>query len=236
MFEAVATWNYAVFVRLAACYEQVHSDADRDLFAVEGVYAFYSRLYSVSEAVIDGFLPAVGRLAKKYSQRDVPIDQDWRCRAQPGIHRFRSRIEKNGRSELFGDLKEAFDRANRYRHQRVRDTGFPARDGKIPKPEYVGSGSKRVSANSRGQVKNVSRKSSSMRLIRPRTTSTRSKVCSMTYGKWLSTNCRTSRTRSQRKAIRRLRGRRRMRSFPNGGSRRIIRKRIRRMSLFPREP
>ena len=42
--EDMATANYAVFVHLAACHEQLNSGPDPCLFAVEGVYPFYSRL------------------------------------------------------------------------------------------------------------------------------------------------------------------------------------------------
>jgi hypothetical protein len=155
----MATANYAAFVRLAACHQQLKSGPDPDLFAAEGVYTFYSRLYSVEEAVIHGFLPAVDALVKRYSRRYIPPDCDsnpapnsnvarwmvrllgrwrfWRGKPKRKIWRYETRLETNGRIGLYNDVNAAFERANRYRHQRVHWWGFPTRSGKVPDPNYV---------------------------------------------------------------------------------------------------
>jgi hypothetical protein len=136
-FEDMATANYAVFVHLAACHQQLNSGPDPDLFAVEGAYEFYSRLYSVGEAVVQGFLPAVNKLVKQYSRRYISTDYDSQGKPKRKTWRYETRLEKNGRSGLHRDVNAAFERANRYRHQRVHWWGFPARSGKVPGPDYI---------------------------------------------------------------------------------------------------
>src|SRR5713101_5739388 len=46
----LATASYSVFVHLAGCHQQLDPDyRQHDLFATEGVYVFYSRLYSAPQ-------------------------------------------------------------------------------------------------------------------------------------------------------------------------------------------
>jgi hypothetical protein len=135
-FEDMATASYAAFVHLAACHQQLKSKPDRDLFAVEGVYAFYSRIYSVEEAVFKAFLPAVGKLVKRYSKQYIDADRDSNGLPKRGTRRYESRLEVNGRLGLHRDVNTAF-KATKYRHQRVHKWGFPTRSGRVPGPAYI---------------------------------------------------------------------------------------------------
>ena len=135
--ERMATANYAVFVHLAACHQQLKSRPEPGLFAAEGVYTFYSRLYSVEEAVFVEFLPAVETLAQYYSKRYIPPDCDANGKVKRKLLRYATRLERNGHRGLHHDVNAAFQRASLYRHQRVHRWGFPTQSGKVPGPKYV---------------------------------------------------------------------------------------------------
>src|ERR1700730_2421453 len=57
--ERMATGSYGTFLHLAACHDQLNSLKEPELFARQGTYDFYSRLYSAAEVVVGDFLPAV---------------------------------------------------------------------------------------------------------------------------------------------------------------------------------
>lgn len=135
--EDMATAHYGVLTHLAACHQQLNNRPDPDLFAVEGVYTFYSRLYSVHEAAVDAFLPATNEIIERYSRRHLRADLDTKGNPKKGTWRHQTRLETNGRRGLHSDLRDAFRRANKYRHQRVHWWGIPARSGKVPGPAYI---------------------------------------------------------------------------------------------------
>ena len=63
----LATASYSVFVHLAGCHQQLDPVfRDPDLFATEGVYIFYSRLYSAQQA-LRRFVTEVADVQNEYN-------------------------------------------------------------------------------------------------------------------------------------------------------------------------
>jgi hypothetical protein len=125
----MATFNYGVFLHLAACHEQLETaktgtnGTGADLFARTGIYTFYSRLYSAGE-LVPTFLETVKNVVDKYK----------------GMH-LKS-VPKRLGTHPTGDLYDRYDgafktRTKDYRNPQVHDWGFPAIGRLIPKREYL---------------------------------------------------------------------------------------------------
>jgi hypothetical protein len=134
--ERMATGSYGTFIHLAACHDQLNSLREPELFARQGAYDFYSRLYSAAEVVVGDFLPAVNKVVEKFGGSYVKADAI--VKGDPKWKRFQTRFRRNGRSGLYRDFDKAFGkRVNPYRNQRVHRWGFPAMDAKIPKRKFL---------------------------------------------------------------------------------------------------
>jgi hypothetical protein len=116
--QKLATTNYGVFIHLAACHQQLNSDPD--LFAAEGLYTFYSHLYSVGK-LVERFLKNVPRMIRTYNKNY--LDHQLNLDRVPGL------------SSRFA---EAFTtRTKDYRGKQVHDWGFPIIGQKIPRREHL---------------------------------------------------------------------------------------------------
>lgn len=117
----LATSNFGVFRHLVGCH--VLLAAGPDAFGEDGVYNFYSRLYSAGCAGTT-FLSAVGKVLREYGGVYIPDT--------------RRRIAAHGAPGLWNRFNEALEtRTKDYRGQQVHDWGFPILDGRIPKREYL---------------------------------------------------------------------------------------------------
>lgn len=120
--DELATTSYAVFVHLTSAH--AHLSAGEAAFATDGIYQFYSRLYSV-RALVYQFLAAVGGVLKLYGGEFIS-DRE-------------RRLYHHGSPDLLARFKEAFDTRTRdYRGQQVHAWGFQVIDGKIPRREHLG--------------------------------------------------------------------------------------------------
>lgn len=104
--ERMATGSYGTFLHLASCHHQLRSINEPELFAREGAYQLYSRMYSAGEVVLGDFLPAVNDVLLKFGgpfKAEDPI-----AKGKPKWNKFRSRFTQNGRALLYQDFSEAF--------------------------------------------------------------------------------------------------------------------------------
>lgn len=114
--DAVATASYGVFLHLAGAHAQLATDPA--LFAAEGVYTFYNRLYSVRE-MVSRFLAAIAGVLQVYG--GVYIADEKR------------RLRVHGSATLPERFRDAFDKRTKdYRGQQVHDWGFPVINHRIP--------------------------------------------------------------------------------------------------------
>ena len=121
--DLMATASYGTFAHLAGCHQQLQGDPA--LFAAEGLYTFYSRLYSAGQSV-QKFLAAVRKVLVEYNGPAF------------GGKQLPQRLDTNGSTGLYSRFDEAFEtRTKDYRGQQVHDWGFPCLDGKVPRREYM---------------------------------------------------------------------------------------------------
>jgi hypothetical protein len=120
----LATVSYSVFVHLAGCHQQLDpSFRHSDLFATEGVYIFYSRLYSAQQA-LRRFITEVADVQNDYNGTLIRDPLQW--------------LKFYGKGTLEGSYRE-FDKrigSDSYRAQQVHDWGFPVLEGNIPGRPY----------------------------------------------------------------------------------------------------
>ena len=98
----MASASYGVFTHLAGCNDQLEQfrphtpkPEELDLFATEGAYMFYSRLYCVADMVNEKYLPATNDIVQKYNGPYVPEDA-----VTKKYQRFRNRLTTNGKMGL----------------------------------------------------------------------------------------------------------------------------------------
>ncbi len=119
--DAVATASYGVFLHLAGAHSQLQTN--RALFAAEGVYTFYSRLYSVG-LMVRRFLAAIAGVLELYGGVYIPDE--------------RRRLRHHGSGDLAIRFKDAFEtRTKDYRGQQVHDWGVPVIGDKIPGRKHL---------------------------------------------------------------------------------------------------
>jgi hypothetical protein len=144
--ENLATAHYGVFVHLVGCHQQLRSSRkgdsytqeERHLFATEGAYNFYSRLYSVSELVAGSFLPAVGKLVKQYKGPFVEEDHAAKGERLARYTQHKSRLDTNGYPGMYNKFFDVcVTRIGPYRHGRVHNWGLLARGPNIPSRELI---------------------------------------------------------------------------------------------------
>jgi hypothetical protein len=134
--ERMATGSYGTFLHLASCHHQLKSISEPELFAREGTYHFYSRLYSAAETVLVDFLPAVNEVLQKF--KGPYIAEDPVTKGSRKWDRFKSRLNQNGHACLHHNFHTAFgDRVYPYRNQRVHRWGLPAVGDHIPGRKFV---------------------------------------------------------------------------------------------------
>ena len=133
----MASANYGVFIHLAGCHRQIRDqeiDPDPELFAAEGMYAFYSRLYSVREAVCQ-FVNAVGDILETYGGRSTR-------RTGSGAYKKAFVLITYLEHGLSGEFEHTFaEESFAHRTEEVHFWGLPVINGKIPTPEYLSTGS-----------------------------------------------------------------------------------------------
>jgi hypothetical protein len=121
----LATASYSVFVHLAGCHQQLDPNYRHpDLFATEGVYVFYSRLYSAQQAV-RRFITEVADVQNEYNGILIRDPDQWL--------KFYGKQDKL--DDLYADLVR---RTSDYRGQQVHDWGFPVLERMIPGRPYFG--------------------------------------------------------------------------------------------------
>ncbi len=129
----MATASYAVFVHLAGCHREIQSqesETDVELFAGDGLYAFYSRIYSVREAVCQ-FVDALGDVLAQYGGRTTR-------KKGPGAFKKAVALIEFLQPGLKRAFEDAFsDEALAIRTAQVHFWGFPLIGGKIPTPEFL---------------------------------------------------------------------------------------------------
>lgn len=129
----MATANYGVFVHLAGCHRQIQdqeNEPDTELFAGDGLYAFYSRLYSAREAVSQ-FVDALGDVLEQYGGRSTR-------RKGPGAFKKALTLIKFLEPGLVRAFEDAFsEEAFAIRTAQVHFWGFPLIGGRIPTPEFL---------------------------------------------------------------------------------------------------
>lgn len=129
----IATANYGVFVHLAGCHRQIQNqenERDPELFAGDGLYAFYGRLYSVREAVCQ-FVDALGDVLEGYGGRSTR-------RTGPGAYKKALTLIEFLEPKFACDFREAFSEESfAIRTEQVHFWGFPLIDSKIPTPEFL---------------------------------------------------------------------------------------------------
>jgi hypothetical protein len=129
----MASSNYGVFVHLAGCHRQIQqqeTEPNLELFAADGMYAFYSRLYSVREALCR-FIDALGDVLVMYQGRATK-------RTGTGTYNKAFTLIKFLEPGLSGDFQDAFaEESFALRTEEVHFWGFPIIDGKIPTPQFL---------------------------------------------------------------------------------------------------
>jgi hypothetical protein len=134
----LATYNYGVFLHLAACHEQLrfadNTSADpgqiagsyAELFARTEIYSFYSRLFSAGE-LVTMFLVAVKVVVEKYGEERL------------------DKVDARLGPELSDKYRTEFKARTRdYRNPQVhRNWGFPAIGRLIPRRKYLGKWSEK---------------------------------------------------------------------------------------------
>jgi hypothetical protein len=154
-FEDMATANYGVFVHLAACHRLLNANPDRHLFAVEGVYTFYSRLYSVHEVTVGDFLPAANKIVERYSKRYIPSDCDSKGHPKRGTWRHETRLERMGEVAC---IRICILRSSEQTHIDIKecmDGEFQHGTDKSRALITLAHGLTKASANLRGQTKDA---------------------------------------------------------------------------------
>jgi hypothetical protein len=122
----LATASYGVFFHLVGCYQQLRADSpDPDEFGDQGIYVFYSRLFSAGWGV-ERFFKQVGHVLREYDGTVTPTN--FRLRGKGGVDLVRDYKE-------FRKLFVENDPRN-YRNTQVHDWGFPVVLGRIPTHEY----------------------------------------------------------------------------------------------------
>lgn len=119
----LATASYSVFVHLAGCHQQLDPRYRHpDLFATEGVYIFYSRLFSAQQAV-RRFITEVADVQNEYNGAYIRDPVLW--------------LKSHGKGAKLDELyNELVQRTSDYRGQQVHDWGFPVIEGTIPRRPY----------------------------------------------------------------------------------------------------
>jgi hypothetical protein len=119
----LATASYSVFVHLAGCHHQLDPRSRHpDLFAIEGIYVFYSRLYSAQQA-LHRFIKEVTHVQHEYNKVSVSDPSKWL--------KYYSKSD-----DLVNHYKQLIERTKDYRGQQVHDWGFPVIEGMIPRRPF----------------------------------------------------------------------------------------------------
>jgi len=135
----LATASYSVFVHLAGCHQQLDPrHRHPDLFATEGVYIFYSRLYSAQQS-IRRFITEVADVQNEYNGAYIREPLLW--------------LKSYGKGAKLDELyNELVERTSDYRGQQVHDWGFPVIEGTIPRRAYFGEWTKRLEEKGLGAL------------------------------------------------------------------------------------